>query len=315
MKCTKATQNLTLFEEDSITMDSTNAERQVEEILSLQDQWYSDAIKIQTPALFNRLKRVGRGTKGTIGVKKCLKFTLAYDVFHQGDDGLINDLILEFEFPLDYPSDRVCFVKAISAKSWKDVADSDDGDKGKRVEYKACQERLANYLKDFVGCECVEMALDWVAQNKQTCLIETNGKGHSNESNKVDRNGKIQCYVLRYNHLLSGPEHKKEKAMLDTAKKSRLQGGLLWGTPGIVVVVPPSTEEDAKEYSSECRTIGKRPDGVEEIWLSEAGINDAGLGGLAQQKRGGKLQELDTAGLRMACGGDEHLLRLVLGVV
>lgn len=97
-------------------------------------------------------------------------------------------------------------------------------------------------------------------------------------------------------------------------KKARLQGALLWGTPGIVVVVSPSTEDDAKEYGSECRTIGKKPDGVEEIRLPQSGVDDTGIGGLAQQKRGGKLQELDTAGLRNACGGDEDLLRKVLGI-
>ena len=84
--------------------------------------------------------------------------------------------------------------------------------------------------------------------------------------------------------------------------------------PGVVLVVPPSTEEDAREYGSDCRNLGKRPDGVEEIWLPRFGIDEAGLDGLAQQKRGGKLRELDTAGLRAACGGDEDLLRTVLGV-
>jgi hypothetical protein len=94
--------------------------------------------------------------------------------------------------------------------------------------------------------------------------------------------------------------------MIAAAKKSKLQGGLLWGTPGIVVVVPPSTEEDAKEYASECRTIGK-------LWLRQSGLDEAGIGGLAQQKRGGKLQELDTVGLRCGCGGDESLLKQKLG--
>ena len=53
--------------------------------------------------------------------------------------------------------------------------------------------------------------------------------------------------------------------MVDTAKKHKLQGGLLWGTPGIVVVVPPSSEDDAKDYGVQCRELGKRPDGVESF--------------------------------------------------
>ena len=102
--------------------------------------------------------------------------------------------------------------------------------------------------------------------------------------------------------------------MLDSAKKLKLEGGLLWGTPGIVICVPPSTEDDVKDYASECRTIGKRPGGVEEIGLPVTGIEESGMGGLAQQKRGGRLKEFDTAGLRIACGGDEDLLRTILGV-
>ncbi len=298
-------------------MDVANAERQAEEILSLQDQWFSDAIEIKTPALFNRLKCVGRATKGTLAVKKCLTIHISCKVLHPDE---LHDLILEFEFPLNYPSDSVCRVRALSAKKLLSNSKANgDGQKDETslqsVEYKSCSERLQKYLVAFEGCECVEMALDWISQNKETCLVEQSTSATDNESSNNGGDGKIQCYVLRYNHLLSGPEHKKEKAMMDTAKKGRLQGGLLWGTPGIVVVVPPSTEDDAKEYSSECRTIGKRPDGVEEIWLPQVGIDEAGLGGLAQQKRGGKLQELDTSGLRAACGGDENLLRRVLGVI
>ena len=60
--------------------------------------------------------------------------------------------------------------------------------------------------------------------------------------------------------------------------------------------------------------IGKRPDGVESFYLQKDALEEVGLGGLAQQKRGGKLKDMDTATLRAACGGDEELLRNVLGV-
>lgn len=171
--------------------------------------------------------------------------------------------------------------------------------------YGGCSGDIQKYLESFVGFECVELVLEWVHDNKDTCC---------KENKPSDKEGKIECYVLRYNHLLSGPEHKKEKAMIDTAKKMKLQGGLLWGTPGVVVVVPPSTEEDAREYASDCRSIGKRADGVESVWLPVSGVEEGGLGGLAQMKRGGKLQEMDTGILRGVCGGDEDLLRLVLKV-
>lgn len=291
-------------------MDVSNALRQVEEVLTLQDRWFNDAIEIQTPALFDRLKRVRPSAKGNLEVKKCLSIHISCAILHPDE---LPDLILAFEFPFDYPNRATCRVRALSAKAMakakaKASKSMDMDINATSLEYNSCTDQLQKYLESFCGCECVEFALDWIAQNKDTCLNE------SSPSSSNDMEGKAQCYVLRYNHLLSGPEHKKEKSMLDAAKKARLQGGLLWGTPGVVVVVPPCTEEDAKEYGSDCRTIGKRPDGVEEIWLPEVGIDEAGLGGLAQQKRGGKLQELDTSGLRIACGSDEDLLRSVLGI-
>lgn len=296
-------------------MDAYNAVRQaqeLEDILTAKDGLYKDATQIQTPALFNRLQRVRPSSKGQLDVKKCLSFTIDCSVLHP-DDNYLSDLMLEFEFPLGYPSDAPCSVKACRR------ADADVKSGGSSAGYEACTESIRQYLEAFAGFECVELVLDWLADSKDTCLESAEGTvtGISNKNevgSTSDMVGKVQCYVLRYNHLLSGPEHKKEKSMVDTAKKLKLQGGLLWGTPGVVVVVPPSTEEDAKEYGSDCRTIGKRPDGVEGLWLPQSGVEEAGLWGLAQQKRGGKLQELDTAGMRIVCGGDEDLLRLVLGV-
>jgi hypothetical protein len=286
-------------------MESSNAERQVEELLNLQEKWYSDAIQIKTPALFDRLKRVGK-TKGILEVKKCLAFEISCNVLYPEELG---DLILSFEFPLDYPTDSICNVKAMDAKS---RTISSDDCSGGPVEFKSCTSQITNYLESFRGCECVELVLDWIDQNKETCLNDISSE--KDMASNDDKKGKSQCFVLRFNHLLSGSEHKKEKAMLDVAKKSILQGGLLWGTPGVVVVVPPSTEDDAKEYGSQCRNIGKRPDGVEEFWIPQEGIDEVGLGGLKQRQRGGRLQELDTAKLRMACCGDENLLRRILGV-
>ena len=72
--------------------------------------------------------------------------------------------------------------------------------------------------------------------------------------------------------------------------------------------------DDQKNEFKFVGTRAKRPDGVEVMHFPERGVEEAGLGGLAQQKRGGKLQSLDTAMLRTACGGDEDLLRSVLGV-
>lgn len=274
-------------------MDTADAVRQVEEILSLQDKWYSDAVEVKTPALFSRLKRsMTTSSRRVLEVKKCLTIHVNCAILHPEE---LPDLLLAFDFPFNYPSQSSCRVKALHA--------SDPS-----CEYSQCSVAMEQYLQSFQGCECVELALEWLAEHKCSCTKEEDDNNHN------DSNDGVPCYILRYNHLLSGPEHKKEKSMLDAARKSKLQGGLLWGTPGVVVVVPPSTLDDAKEYAMECRTIGKRPGGVDEIRLPLAGIDEAGLGGLAQQKRGGKLQELDTAALRVACGGNEDVLRTVFGL-
>lgn len=277
-------------------MEASNALRQVDELLTLRDQWwYASSVKIHTPALFSRLQRLPSSTTGVLDVKKCLTFSIDCGVIHPDD---LSDLVLEIEFPFSYPNESVCIVKAVRKSNPME-------------EWKGCSNCIHSYLTSFTGFECLEHLIhDWLTENKETCLDEI-GDEINGPSPGDD---KATCFVLRYNHLFSGPEHKKEKAMLDTAKKIQLEGGLLWGTPGIVICVPPCTEEDAKEYASECRTIGKRPGGVETIELPLTGIEEAGMGGLAQQKRGGRLKELDTAGVRIACGGDEDLLRTVLGV-
>jgi hypothetical protein len=280
-------------------METTDALRQVEEILNLQDQWFAKdgAVTINTPALFSRLQQLTgnpSSAKRVVEVKKQLAFDIDCSIIHPEE---LPDLVLEIEFLCDYPSNAACRVRAVSASN-------------RETQYTACSTAIATYLEAFRGCECIEMLLNWISDNKNTCLKQSEDSGGSEN----DGEGKVQCYILKYNHLLSGPEHKKEKAMIVAAKKSKLQGGLLWGTPGIVVVVAPSTEEDAKEYASECRTIGKRAEGPNELWVPQSGLDEAGIGGLAQQKRGGKLQELDTVGLRCGCGGDESLLKQVLGV-
>ena len=273
-------------------MEIANARRQVEEVTALQLGIFNHAIRITTPALLQRLERctacsVGDQHALLLPVKKCL----ALDVHCNKLDIELDGLVLQIELPLDYPSNSICRV-------------------GSTYEGEACDvgARVSTFLQSFTGCECLETIFEWLSDHRGTCLL-------SKDSVDEDgREGMATCFVLRFNHLLQGPEHKKEKSMVDAARKSKLQGGILWGTPGIVVVVPPSTEEDARDYSSDCRDIGKRADGVETMFLPKIGLEEAGLGGLAQQKRGGKIKDMDTATLRTACGGDESLLKQVLDV-
>eukprot|EP00584_Thalassiosira_punctigera_P007999 CAMPEP_0172540650 /NCGR_PEP_ID=MMETSP1067-20121228/11620_1 /TAXON_ID=265564 ORGANISM="Thalassiosira punctigera, Strain Tpunct2005C2" /NCGR_SAMPLE_ID=MMETSP1067 /ASSEMBLY_ACC=CAM_ASM_000444 /LENGTH=236 /DNA_ID=CAMNT_0013326551 /DNA_START=20 /DNA_END=726 /DNA_ORIENTATION=- len=235
-------------------MDISDARRQVAEINALQVQpKYANAIEITTPALFDRLEKAiaanggGGGDDRTLPVRKCLSLEISC---RELDIDELSGWILAVDLPSDYPSRSTCRVRAV--RDGETV-----GDAGAKI---------AAYLQSFLGCECLELILDWLYDNKSACL----SSGGSDASD--DAAGGVECYVLRYNHLLLGPEHKKEKAMVDAAKKSKLQGGLLWGTPGIIVVVPPSTEEDAREYATASKDIGKRPDGVEAARMPESGL-------------------------------------------
>lgn len=272
--------------------------RQVEELHTHTQLWYGHAIKICTPGLLARLQKVTSTTTTSstaLQVKKCVSFQLNCGVLHPEE---LSDLVLTCTFPINYPEEEVCSVAALLTNNAT----------GTTTQSTSVADAINTYLAPMLGCDCIEMIVEWLANHKQTCLIET---GATTED--PDHHGKAECYVLRYNHLLNGPEHKKEKQMVASAKSSKLQGGLLWGTPGIVVVVPPCTEEDATEYARECRTIGKKC-AMEVVWLPQQGLEKGGLGGLPQAKRGGKLQSMSTTLLRTVCGEDEDLLRTVLGI-
>ena len=277
----------------SLLMDLTNATRQVKELLALRDKWYNDAITIQTPTLFSRLQEAIQKQQQYhhLDVKKCIKFDFKCCVLYPDE---LSDLILEFTFPFDYPSSATCQVKSKSRSS-----DS---------EYVSCTSAIEEYIRPFTGCECVELIIDWLADNKDTCLSQNDASLNGSYNSIPNANDNIlKCFVLRYNHLLFGPEHKKEKEMVDTAKKFQLHGCLVWGTPGIVILVPPSTEEDTKEYASECRQIGKRPSGIEEIFVKKEVIETLSIGQ-------GKFQDIDISVLKSACNGHDDLLRSILGV-
>ena len=192
-------------------MDISDARRQVAEINALQIQpKYAHALKITTPALFDRLeKAVGNGSSSnqTLPVKKCLSLKIHC---HELDLDELSGLVLEIELPFDYPSGSTCRVLHAINKTGENVSD--------------VGAKIATYLQSFLGCECLELILEWLSDNRSTCLSSSS----RNASDDSAPAGMVECYILRYNHLLSGPEHKKEKAMVDAAKKTKLQGGLLW---------------------------------------------------------------------------------------
>ena len=294
-------------------MNISNAQRQVSEINTLQSSKYGHVIEITTPALFNRLEKASSGQYASkdhnviLPVKKCLAIKITCKEL---DDVTVNDdisnLILEITLPFNYPQ-QVLNHDNINAYM----------DNEPTINLSGLEKKISTYLESFTGCDCLELIIDWLLDNKETCIESPSSSCwvYDKGNNKLTPPaGTVECYILRYNHLLQGPEHKKEKNMVDTAKKSRLQGGIYWGTPGLVILVPPSTIDDAKEYASDCRDIGKRSDVVESMYLPKNGLEEAGLGGLAQQKRGGKLKDMDSSILRLACGGEEDLVRSVLGV-
>ena len=303
-------------------MEVSDAIRQVEELLTLQENLEDDShvssmisgatIEIKTPQLFQRLQRIGPNSKGKLELKK----KLAFDIHWNNNQKDCFECHLSFEFPLDYPSSSTCIVQL----------NNTNNDCNFEEQLTSGSTKIQNYLKPFVGCECVELVLEWVKDNKHSCFFHTNNNNDksllkNDTTTTTMKDNKVCCYVLRYNHLLFGPEHKKEKAMVDVAKKSKLYGAIVWGTPGIVLLLS-STEQDVKLYATDCRDIGKRPtDGIHQIWLPKTGIIQAGLQLPVEHKeqqqqttsRGG-LEHFDTKQLRIACGSNENLVRQVLGL-
>lgn len=117
-------------------------------------------------------------------------------------------------------------------------------------------------------------------------------------------------HVLKYNHLLMGNEHKKEKAMVSLAKKT-LVGGICYGTPGLVVILG-ADEDTASAFLSDCRGIGKKGE------ISFQGVNcftstdDSECAkARAMEGRVGFL-ELTTADVQSCMGGVEVFKQHVL---
>ena len=116
------------------TMNISDAVRQVEEILNLQDRWFAKdgGVTVQTPALFSRLQKV-TGSNGSnqksnkrLEVKKQLAFDIDCSVLHPVD---LEDMIIEVTFPLNYPSSAPCQVGVVKASN-------------RELEYKKCLMRL-----------------------------------------------------------------------------------------------------------------------------------------------------------------------------
>lgn len=104
------------------------------------------------------------------------------------------------------------------------------------------------FIGSDVGCgvDVVEYAMEMVADEMSL----------KREKEDVNLNDTIPVHVLKYNHLLLGNEHKKEKSMVSVAKKQFL-GGICYGTPGIVVALK-SVDSFIMSFLNECRNLGKK---------------------------------------------------------
>ena len=134
----------------------------------------------------------------------------------------------------------------------------------------------------------------------------------------------VSLHVLKYNHLLLGSEHKKEKAMVSLAKKT-ITGGVCYGTPGLVLLLG-ADEDFVSSYLSDCRGIGKKGDlvfhGVNcfpDISQSKADQEADTEGSkcsredvLGGRRSGGGFLELTTAEVQTCMGGVEVFKQHVL---
>ena len=101
--------------------------------------------------------------------------------------------------------------------------------------------------------------------------------------------------VLQFNHLLRGNEHKKEKDMLTAGKRNGLLGGMVYGTPGYVVIISLANSEgdmEVNDYVRECRSIGKRG---EVIYQGAKVINDDKRKGFSEWSLGDIEEQLGGA--------------------
>jgi len=260
---------------------------------------------MNTPKLFQRLRNCVKCSREPTGASKELSLTLKLSYFNfTWGDALLNVI-----FPFAYPD---CGLPHFNLLSQKLPA--------ARLEY--CIRELERYLQPFSGHCCLSSAFEFMVDNVESLLSSATTDDDSREpasQSLLDKEGEGRnenqqheqeaVSFIRFNHLLKGPEHKKEKAILDAAKKDGLSGAIIWGTPGVILISNVDDEEDVQEYMRTCKTIGKRPDGPIVIHVMKEALEGAGVG-----KRGSKLAEIDTAGLRTMLGGDEGLLREALGV-
>ncbi len=127
----------------------------------------------------------------------------------------------------------------------------------------------------------------------------------------------VHVVCCRWNHLLAGNEHQKEKDIVAAAKAFGLRGVILYGTPGVVVLEDESENtEGVTAFMKECsRKIGKRGEVTLTVQLPLGGESGGGTGAMPGGSRAGlapvAMEELKSLLGRL---GQEGHYRTILGL-
>lgn len=226
------------------------------------------SFNVETPIVEVKLR------EGNDKVMKCLQ-------------ACISDMGISIVWPKDYP-DEVLEVTIADAR----VAD----DKAREIA-----NQVDVFASAFIGAES-GCAMEIISHCME--MIED----HFATAPKIAAPSCPCIHVIKYNHLLFGNEHKKEKDMVTAAKSLNVAGGIYYGTPGLVLLVSDENESDVSSYMSECKSIGKKGDLVYSTTLVPSCTKYNAI------TTGKGLCELSLEDLQAAIGGVQVFRSEVLGI-
>ena len=268
---------------NSASMPVTRIAAQLESLSSVAREFPAAEVICTTPKLLARMERAASSAAQRVSQpNKPLCFTFREG---QGTASVDVALALQVEFPSGFPDLHddplritICDSVAVAGRE-------------------KLQGELDSFVSACAGYDCLVDAVRFVQENA-AAASDTSAAPLADRSQRVA--------VLSFNHLLKGGEHKKEKEMVSAAKSHGLSGFIVYGTPGLVILVG-FEEGDDSSYLVTSRGIGKRGDVVYEgkLELGEAATSQASRKGLG---------EIDLSGVRELLGGDEELYREVIGV-
>jgi hypothetical protein len=210
------------------------------------------------------------------------------------------DVVFTLTWPLAYSDTASLCLEVSSAAECDQPTDFSDINKAIDIFSVACE-------GSHCGCaaDIMTYAID---------LISDMPSSESGSGSSGDGSGTLCMHVLKYNHLLLGSEHKKERAMVSLAKKSLL-GGVCYGTPGLIFLLG-ADDDTATSYLGDCRSLGKRGEVVFRGVLATAtgGSSSSSRWTPEQVAAGRGFLELSTADVQACMGGlgvfKQHVLQM-----